>query len=114
MKSMSEDLDYLASSPRRVLPGKISADWEAWGDYQDILFDRSSIGIARVAINRPEKRNAFRPRTVVELCDAFNRIRDEKDIGVVLFTGAGPAPDGGYAFCAGGDIKPFLKQFVFC
>ena len=103
MKSMSEDLNYLPNSPRRVLPGKISADWIAWGNYQDILLDRSSIGIARVAINRPEKRNAFRPRTVVELCDAFNRIRDEKDIGVVLFTGVGPAPDGGYAFCAGGD-----------
>ena len=65
--------------------------------------DRSPEGIARVAINRPWKRNAFRPRTVLELCDAFSRIRDDKDIGVALFTGVGPASDGGYAFCSGGD-----------
>jgi naphthoate synthase len=71
--------------------------------YQDILFDVSGVGIARITINRPEKRNAFRPRTVQELCDAFSRVRDDPRIGVVLFTGAGPAADGGWAFCAGGD-----------
>ncbi len=90
-------------SSRRVLPGEPTVDWEPWGDYQDVLLARSSEGIARVAINRPEKRNAFRPRTVVELCDAFTRIRDDKALGAVLFTGVGPAEDGGYAFCAGGD-----------
>jgi naphthoate synthase len=89
--------------PRRVLPGEPTVVWEPWGDYQDILLDRSQEGIARVAINRPAKRNAFRPRTVVELCDAFTRIRDDQRLGVVLFTGVGPAEDGGYAFCAGGD-----------
>ena len=78
-------------------------DWQTWGNYHDIYLDKTSIGIARVAINRPEKRNAFRPLTVVELCDAFTRIRDDKNIGVVLFTGVGPASDGGYAFCSGGD-----------
>ena len=92
---------------RRVLPGESTGEsnvvWEPWGDYQDILLDRCPGGIARVAINRPRRRNAFRPRTVVELCDAFTRIRDASDIGVVLFTGVGPAEDGGYAFCAGGD-----------
>ncbi|NDD70159.1 MAG: 1,4-dihydroxy-2-naphthoyl-CoA synthase [Synechococcaceae bacterium WB9_4xC_028] len=88
---------------RRVLPGESTVVWEPWGDYQDILLDRCPGGIARVAINRPRRRNAFRPRTVVELCDAFTRIRDASDIGVVLFTGVGPAEDGGYAFCAGGD-----------
>ncbi len=88
---------------RQVLPGKIDCSWEPWFKYQDILLDRSNEGIARVAINRPEKRNAFRPRTVSELCDAFTRIRDDKKIGVVLFTGVGPAADGGYAFCSGGD-----------
>jgi len=88
---------------RRVLPGASTLAWVPWGEYQDILLDRSSEGIARVAINRPQKRNAFRPRTVVELCDAFTRIRDASDIGVVLFTGVGPAADGGFAFCAGGD-----------
>ena len=88
---------------RQVLPGDPAAAWTAWGIYTDILVDRCSEGIARVAINRPAKRNAFRPQTVVELCDAFSRIRDDRSIGVVLFTGVGPAPDGGFAFCSGGD-----------
>ena len=92
-----------APQPRQVLPGDSGTAWQPWGEYQDILFDRSGDGIARVAINRPFRRNAFRPRTVVELCDAFTRIRDDSSIGVVLFTGVGPAEDGGYAFCAGGD-----------
>ncbi|MAS28742.1 MAG: 1,4-dihydroxy-2-naphthoyl-CoA synthase [Synechococcus sp. TMED187] len=92
-----------APQPRQVLPGDSGTLWQPWGDYQDILVDRSGDGIARVAINRPFRRNAFRPRTVVELCDAFTRIRDDSSIGVVLFTGVGPAEDGGYAFCAGGD-----------
>jgi len=92
-----------ASPPRLVLPGDSGVSWQPWGDYQDILVDRSGDGIARVAINRPFRRNAFRPRTVMELCDAFTRIRDDSSIGVVLFTGVGPAKDGGYAFCAGGD-----------
>ena len=85
-----------------VLPGPITADWQPWGSYSDILVARCD-GIARVAINRPAKRNAFRPQTVAELCDAFTRIRDDREIGVVLFTGVGPAEDGGYAFCSGGD-----------
>ena len=88
---------------RQVLPGDPAAAWTAWGTYTDILVDRCSEGIARVAINRPAKRNAFRPQTVVELCDAFSRIRDDRSIGVVLFTGVGPAADGGFAFCSGGD-----------
>ena len=92
-----------APQPRQVLPGDSGIDWQPWGEYQDILVDRSGDRIARVAINRPFRRNAFRPRTVVELCDAFTRIRDDSSIGVVLFTGVGPADDGGYAFCAGGD-----------
>ena len=92
-----------ASPPRSVLPGESGVSWHPLGAYQDILVDRSGDGIARVAINRPYRRNAFRPRTVVELCDAFTRIRDDSSIGVVLFTGVGPADDGGYAFCAGGD-----------
>ena len=77
--------------------------WQPQGPYRDILFDLSDAGIARITINRPEKRNAFRPQTVNELYDAFSRVRDNPRIGVVLFTGAGPAADGGYAFCAGGD-----------
>ena len=91
------------STSRSVLPGPASADWQSWGTYEDILVDRCRDGIARIAINRPFKRNAFRPQTVNELCDAFTRVRDDRQIGVVLFTGVGPAEDGGYAFCSGGD-----------
>ena len=88
---------------RQVLPGSSGVNWQPWGTYEDVLLDRSDLGIARLAINRPTKRNAFRPRTVSELCDALARIRDDSRIGVVLLTGVGPAPDGGYAFCSGGD-----------
>ena len=91
------------AASQQVLPGESGAAWQPWGQYQDILVDRCDEGIARVAINRPSKRNAFRPQTVAELCDAFSRIRDDREIGVVLFTGVGPAPDGAHAFCAGGD-----------
>jgi naphthoate synthase len=78
-------------------------NWSGAGSYEDIVFELSDEGLARITINRPHKRNAFRPRTVQELCDAFARVRDNPSIGVVLFTGAGPAADGGWAFCAGGD-----------
>lgn len=77
--------------------------WQTAGSYEDIRLELSEEGIARITIDRPHKRNAFRPRTVVELCDAFTRLRDNPRVGVVLFTGAGPAADGGWAFCAGGD-----------
>jgi naphthoate synthase len=77
--------------------------WQSVGDYQDIRLQCSDEGIARISIHRPEKRNAFRPRTVRELCDAFARVRDDTRIGVVLFTGDGPAADGVWAFCSGGD-----------
>jgi naphthoate synthase len=56
-----------------------------------------------VTINRPAKRNAFRPETVSEMCDAFADAREDPSIGVVLLTGAGPHTDGKYAFCSGGD-----------
>lgn len=78
-------------------------NWQPLGAYEDIRLERSDEGIARITINRPHKRNAFRPRTVQELCAAFSRVRDDPRLGVVLFTGAGPAADGGWAFCAGGD-----------
>ncbi|MGL6135547.1 MAG: 1,4-dihydroxy-2-naphthoyl-CoA synthase, partial [Prochlorococcaceae cyanobacterium] len=77
--------------------------WQQLGAYEDIRLERSDEGIARITIDRPHKRNAFRPRTVQELCDAFSRVRDDPRLGVVLFTGAGPAADGAWAFCAGGD-----------
>ncbi|MBE9154932.1 1,4-dihydroxy-2-naphthoyl-CoA synthase [Cyanobium sp. LEGE 06113] len=81
----------------------VPVSWQEAGRYQDIRFELCDEGIARISIDRPHKRNAFRPLTVQELCDAFARVRDNPRIGVVLFTGAGPAADGGWAFCAGGD-----------
>ncbi len=74
--------------------------WTPVADYQDIRYEHSGTGIARVTIDRPEVRNAFRPRTVGELIDAFARIRDDASIGCVLLTGAGDT-----AFCAGGDAN---------
>jgi naphthoate synthase len=77
--------------------------WQPCGSYRDIRFERSDEGMARISIDRPDKRNAFRPLTVQELCDAFTRVREDPAIGVVLFTGTGPAADGVWSFCAGGD-----------
>jgi naphthoate synthase len=76
--------------------------WHAVKDYEDILYHKAD-GIAKITINRPHKRNAFRPKTVVELYDAFCNAREDSRIGVILLTGAGPHSDGKYAFCAGGD-----------
>ena len=87
----------------KVLPGKTTSNWSQYKSYEDILFHKSDEGIARIAINRPEKRNAFRPQTVDELISAFNIVRNDETIGVVLFTGAGPDKNGIYSFCSGGD-----------
>ena len=76
--------------------------WRSVKPYTDILYHKTD-GIAKVTINRPEKRNAFRPHTVFEMYDAFCDAREDISIGVVLLTGAGPHTDGKYAFCAGGD-----------
>ena len=74
--------------------------------YQDITFKKSTDGVARIAFNRPEVRNAFRPRTTSELYDAFYNVHEDEDIGVVLLSGEGPSPkDGVFAFCSGGDQK---------
>jgi len=77
-------------------------EWQVAKHYTDILYHTTD-GIAKIAINRPHKRNAFRPKTVVELYDAFCDARENPNIGVVLLTGVGPHSDGKYAFCAGGD-----------
>lgn len=77
-------------------------DWNRNKDYEDIIYEKAQ-GMARVTINRPHKRNAFRPQTICEMIEAFTDARDDKDIGVVLLTGAGPHKDGKYAFCSGGD-----------
>lgn len=79
--------------------------FETVKEYKDITFKRSG-AIARIAINRPEVRNAFRPSTTSELYDAFYSVSEDPTIGVVLLTGEGPSPkDGVYAFCSGGDQK---------
>ncbi|BAQ64088.1 1,4-dihydroxy-2-naphthoyl-CoA synthase [Geminocystis sp. NIES-3709] len=80
----------------------MSVNWEAFGQYEDILYFKYD-GIAKIVINRPHKRNAFRPQTVFELYHAFCDAREDQTIGVILLTGAGPHTDGKYAFCSGGD-----------
>jgi naphthoate synthase len=71
-------------------------------DYEDITYEKLD-GIAKITISRPHKRNAFRPKTILELLDAFNDAREDSKIGVILLTGKGPHTDGKYAFCSGGD-----------
>ena len=76
-------------------------EWERSGDYTDIVYEASvPAGIGKITINRPELRNAFRPRTVVEMSHAFDRARDDPSIGVIILTGAGTE-----AFCSGGDQR---------
>jgi len=77
-------------------------NWQSAGTFEDILYDKSE-GIARVTINRPDKRNAFRPQTVDEMLTAFQDARDDAAIGVVLLCGKNPQTDGKFAFCSGGD-----------
>lgn len=78
-------------------------EWQKVKDFEDITYQKSG-GIARIAFNRPEVRNAFRPKTVAELYQAFLDAREDTNIGVVLFSAEGPSPkDGVYAFCSGGD-----------
>ena len=81
----------------------MSVTWESAGAYEDIRYEVSTgadIGIAKITINRPEVRNAFRPETVIELSDAFARAREDLEVGVVILTGEGPD-----AFCSGGDQR---------
>jgi naphthoate synthase len=82
---------------RRIRP---AADWRpGGGDYQDIRYELAE-GIAKITIDRPEVRNAFRPETVVELSDALERAREDTEVGAIMLTGEGPL-----AFCSGGDQR---------
>ncbi len=74
-------------------------EWKRHDGYEDIFYETHG-GIAKITINRPEVRNAFRPKTLFELSDAFNRARDDVAVGVIIFTGAGDE-----AFCSGGDQR---------
>ncbi len=76
-----------------------AADWQSAGDYHDIRYEIAE-GIAKITINRPEVRNAFRPQTLFELSDAFDRARDNPEVGVIILTGQGDM-----AFCSGGDQR---------
>lgn len=87
-------------------------DAEAWNEvpgfnFTDITYHRAKDqGTVRIAFNRPEVRNAFRPHTVDELFQALEHARQSSDVGCVLLTGNGPSPkDGGWAFCSGGDQR---------
>jgi naphthoate synthase len=75
-------------------------DWKRAEEFEDIVYEKSAEGIAKITINRPEVRNAFRPRTVTEMMQAFTDARDDAEIGVVILTGAGEL-----AFCSGGDQR---------
>jgi naphthoate synthase len=74
-------------------------DWQPAGEYEDIRYEIAE-GIAKITIDRPEVRNAFRPKTVIELADALDRAREDHDVGVIVLTGEGPL-----AFCSGGDQR---------
>ena len=85
-------------------------NWKTAKEYEDITF-KISDGVARIAFNRPELRNAFRPKTVDELLDALIICHESQEIGVVLLTGEGPSKkDGGLAFCSGGDQNVRAKR----
>jgi naphthoate synthase len=92
-------------SPALADPAHSSAraacEWRSEGEFGDIRYELSTgaaAGIAKITINRPQKRNAFRPQTLFELQDAFNRARDDDSVGVIILTGQGDL-----AFCSGGD-----------
>jgi naphthoate synthase len=86
-----------------------ASSWEQVSGFEftDITYHRArDVGAVRVAFDRPEVRNAFRPHTVDELHGALEHARQSTDIGCVLLTGNGPSPtDGGWAFCSGGDQR---------
>ena len=78
----------------------MSVTWTPAGEYTDIRYELSGDGIAKITINRPEVRNAFRPQTLFELREAFTLAQDDPEVGVIILTGEGPD-----AFCSGGDQR---------
>jgi naphthoate synthase len=78
---------------------RAGADWRAAGDYEDIRYEIAD-GIAKITIDRPEVRNAFRPETLIEISDALESARSDTSVGVIVLTGEGPL-----AFCSGGDQR---------
>ncbi len=86
--------------PAATKPRAKRTTWASMRAFEDIKLERTDDGIAKVTINRPEVRNAFRPKTVTELLEAFSIVREDPAIGVVILTGEGTK-----AFCSGGDQK---------
>src|SRR6478735_5094584 len=78
----------------------MAVTWAPGADYEDIRYELSGDGIAKITIDRPEVRNAFRPQTVVELSSAFERAREDTSVGAIILTG-----EGALAFCSGGDQR---------
>ena len=78
----------------------MSVDWQPAGEYEDIRYETSGDGIAKLTIARPEVRNAFRPQTIIELSKAFEHAREDTGVGAIILTGEGPD-----AFCSGGDQR---------
>jgi len=77
-----------------------AAEWTGSGEYSDIRYELSGDGIAKITINRPDARNAFRPQTLFQLSEAFNRAQNDPEVGVIILTGQGDM-----AFCSGGDQR---------
>jgi len=85
-------------------------EWKTVKQYEDITYKKYN-GVVRIAFNRPQVRNAFRPKTTSELLDAFREAHEDTSIGVVLLSSEGPSPkDGVWSFCSGGDQKSRGKQ----
>lgn len=93
----SETKSKTTADVNAILPG---AEWVTIKTFEDIRYEKTADGIGKITINRPERRNAFRPKTVFELQEAFALAREDQSIGVVVLTGEGPM-----AFCSGGDQK---------
>lgn len=86
------------------------SDWRVVKEFEDITYKKSD-GVARIAFNRPNVRNAFRPKTTSELYEAFYDAQEDTSIGVVLLSGEGPSTkDGVYSFCSGGDQRARGQQ----
>jgi naphthoate synthase len=78
----------------------MNVEWQQIGKFKDVIYEEAAEGIAKITINRPKVRNAFRPLTIQEMGHAFADARDDMNIGVVILTGAGKE-----AFCSGGDQR---------
>jgi naphthoate synthase len=96
MATTEKDAWTREQESREIRPG---ADWRPGADYGDIRYEVAD-GIAKVTIDRPEVRNAFRPKTLMEISNALERAREDTSVGVIVLTGEGPL-----AFCSGGDQR---------